>query len=822
MNKVKSRNNRASLQEARPRATRLRAFLRLLFVAVLSVTAVAVFKPSMPQAQRTKEQGASVTGVQTSEQGGRKVVSVSGEGAMNRVQTWQDPDGKFNIVFPHGKGNLPARLPGGVRAERVGDSLQLIIPAKRGSSVMVQPRAGGLDLVVNGELDEGGRAAQEGSKERPASASTVRGASEGRAQQNGAGRRQAAANDSVQPKREEQPTPEQNYNTASQGSQNAPVAGADPVTSEQPLSSPDTALNLKTPGDEQKPRDARPADAKAELSSEGSSSISSMTGLLVLLGVMALGGGLFLLHKRRLGASGKEKASSKRKKGAEVAEAEKVEETKATEKFELPEFEPYRGDRRKQSVPVAQERRRGGEDMGTRFNVAEGTHALERVGEKSERKPEARPSYANAPAVEFGAYRIDQEVGKLVEGQPHSIEVLASRASEDRRAIETSLVKVLSAVETTEQGRRRVRQALEDYGFVARQSATLLLSSDSYERVSAARILGQVKSRASLPFLLEALYDNEQVVRTETVASLGSLGMPGAIGALIDMARRYPEIPSSLISPALTACSFEAQDYLLGAGADGRGFTYDGAGESSVREFTGFEPATEAEQLPEWLEDENLADALERLESADVEARISAAQSLSQFSVRRSVEALSAILARDEAAAVRAAAVTSLGAIDHESVFAPVLVALADDSREVRAAAARAISSVNFDRADAAVRLIESGDTELLSAAAKACVKSGLAAQAASRLASEDRRQAYEAFSLLSLIVKGGEAGPIIEAIERHGEIGVRLSAVRLASLTGDPRLLGSLREMAETSSIPVEVRDAIIEATGTGAHANK
>src|SRR6185369_6888865 len=45
------------------------------------------------------------------------------------------------------------------------------------------------------------------------------------------------------------------------------------------------------------------------------------------------------------------------------------------------------------------------------------------------------------PAVEasiFGAYRIDQEVNNLIAGRAHRMDVMASRASEDRRAIEAS------------------------------------------------------------------------------------------------------------------------------------------------------------------------------------------------------------------------------------------------------------------------------------------------------------------------------------------------------------------------------------------------
>jgi hypothetical protein len=335
--------------------------------------------------------------------------------------------------------------------------------------------------------------------------------------------------------------------------------------------------------------------------------------------------------------------------------------------------------------------------------------------------------------------------------------------------------------------------------------------------VSAARVLGQVQSRASLPFLLEALYDPEPVVRTEVVSTLGALGMPKAIGALIDLGRRYPEVPSSLLAPALTACSFEAQEWSWEMGADA-----PAASHASEQYFAGMghqETVVDAE-LPEWLEDESLADALERLGSADVEARVAAALSLGQFSARRSVEALTAILVRDEVSAVRAAAVTSLGVIDHESVYAPVLFALADESREVRAAAARAYSSVNFDRADAAARLVETADHETLEDLAQACVKSGLAAQSVSRLSSDDRRQAYEAFSLLTLVVRGGQTDPILEAVASHSDPSVQMAAARLACLSDEPRLLSMLRELALRGGLPEDVCAVILEAVEEGARA--
>src|SRR3989440_6035769 len=153
-----------------------------------------------------------------------------------------------------------------------------------------------------------------------------------------------------------------------------------------------------------------------------------------------------------------------------------------------------------------------------------------------------KPQPAEFEASAYGAYRVDQEVGKLVLGKPHRMDVMASRVADDRRAIEASLVKALDSSDNGEDGHRRALQALEEYGFVARQSAALLLGRDAWERSSAARTLGQVGSQTSLPFLIEALHDADPVVRNQAVSSLGALKMPAAIGALLDIARRHSDI----------------------------------------------------------------------------------------------------------------------------------------------------------------------------------------------------------------------------------------------------------------------------------------
>ncbi|HEY3102494.1 MAG TPA: HEAT repeat domain-containing protein [Pyrinomonadaceae bacterium] len=407
----------------------------------------------------------------------------------------------------------------------------------------------------------------------------------------------------------------------------------------------------------------------------------------------------------------------------------------------------------------------------------------------------------------FGAYRIDQEVGKLVLGKPHRMDVLASRVLEDRRAIEASLIKSLTAPDTDDEGRELARRALEDYGFVARQSALLLEGRDAWERSSAARVLGQIRSSSSLPALMEALHDGDSIVRNQAVTSLGQLKQPAAIGALLDVGRRYSDIPPSVLSESLSACSVEGLGFF-----DSAPFDLNEPQQSANEVPTGLEPLDSWEHLPIGDEDDTLLGLLTRLESSDAAERAQVARELGTHRAQRSISALCAAASHDADPGARAAAVTALGLIDHESVFAPVLISLADDTREVRAAAARALSGLHFDRARAYTRVEKTADPNTLREFAQACVKTGIANQAMDRLASEDRRQAHEAFALFSVLAKAGELQPIFDVIENHRDVRAKLTAVRVLNAFAGAEAVPRLREVVGVQGISEDVRTSLLE----------
>jgi HEAT repeat protein len=764
-----------------------------------------------PFAQKRKEGPYKVTGVSSRKAGQTTVVTVSADAPLNRTQTWQDDEG-FHMSLPGAAPGSIKGLPRGVIVRNLGKSLELVVAVKPGADVTVDPRFNRLDLIVNGNVDTSKGDAQ---LEPPTT----------RAPRVVERTEQTVDYDlpARQPRERRmlsESAPVSSFPASGQTiappymSQGAPAGGAASTAAPLPYAvAPSTApprapqTSVATPSatpvqlvpatDEAiSPAGSEAAPSAIAVSSEQSSGgifsyIFSLTGVLciVLLGLLTL-----VMLRRR-----------KETEDFMVVEEEKGEQVEEPVEFvnsEAPAVEQQlsRKERRKRA-------RRESDQALVRTVDSTRQDAEPRTEEGIEKRAPVAPVQ---PAL-FGAYRVDQEVGKLVLGQSHRLDVLSSRAPDDRRALETFLLKAMNSPDSGEDGRRRARLALEEYGFVARQCASLLLAHNAYDRASSARALGEIGSQSSLPFLLEALYDTETIVRTEAVATLGTLKMPSAIGALLDMARRHPEMPAALLSNALSACSVECFDFfdapvldrpLLDAGDEG---SYPG-------EVTHLGSSATVEALPEWFENEELSEALARLQDADVEARAAAARNLAQFPVQSSVEALTALAANDPESAVRSAAVTSLGDIEHESVFAPVLMAFADEAREVRAAAARSLSRMNFDRADGYVRLIETADMETLRGVAIACIKAGMVGQAIDRMISEDRRLAYESFSLVSLLAKANQTEPLMEAICNHPEVSVRLALIRLLGNTGQPEIATELRHMAVREGLPEKVSSALME----------
>jgi HEAT repeat protein len=405
-------------------------------------------------------------------------------------------------------------------------------------------------------------------------------------------------------------------------------------------------------------------------------------------------------------------------------------------------------------------------------------------------------SSVKVPASFHGAYRIKHEVAKLVLGHPHRAEVLSSRATEDMRAIETALLNFVISSESTDEERSRAREALEKYGYVARYCAALLRATDPFERTSAARSLGQMGSLSALPSLLDSLYDTETIVRNQSIASIGELKDPVALDALREVARICPDLPNHLLNRALNG-------------------TPDGTpvfNPNNVFAITQLKPASTVEDLPQSTNEERYLAAIAKVLSTNADERIEAVKILAEFPVQTSVASLTGLVRNDTDPSVRSFAVASLACINHESVFPAMLLALADESREVRASAARSMSRLSFDRSVAYGRLLETEDQVTLKQLATACVNSGIVSQNIDRLATSDRRQTYEAFTVISLLAKAQTTDTLVDAIANHPDMNVRLSVIHLLAATGQWQVSSELHKLSG-ENVPEEIKTALLEA---------
>ncbi len=693
------------------------------------------------------------------------MVSIAADNPLVRPQNWQDGEG-YHLVLPD---TVPAgslKSMRGVKVRRVGTSLEVLFQTKPGSKVNFQAEGNEITLVVDKKLE-----AQPTDREARNESRSPEGQ---QLFEDAASARQARRDNS--PVKFSSPVDDlTSRSTAPSGeiAQNSsnwnPAIGPTSVPPQQSLPQRDASV---TP----------PAAEEVTVQAEDEGALASIFSATSVFVVIALGlFGLLVSRKLRSRQALAKAAGDESSDDADWVANQTVEGKLRTQ----PE------------APSTSE-------------------ALVRSNGAAIAKGPARPSSVRmvvaGPTSLYGAYRIDQEVGKLILGQPHRMDVLASRASDDRRAIETSLIKGVNSPDLEERERRRACEALEEYGFVARQCATLLLAADPFERSSAARSLGEIKSEAALPFLLESLYDSESIVRNQAVMSIGELKLPSAIGALLDIARTHPDVPSGLLSKTLSACSVEGLDFFDAMPIDpaqlGTGHDF-----SVIEQIKHLEPATSVVELPEESDDEQLTRALASLGSVEVQERAEALKLLGQFRVRSSVVALTRLARHDAESNLRAIAISSLSSIDHESVFAAILIGMADESREVRAAAARALSRLSFDRADAYVRAIETSDEETIVNVAKACVQAGIVSQNLDRLASSDYRQAYETFSLICLLAKADMNEPILNAIAEHPNTDVRLKAVHLLAATGQPGILEHLRQLAVRDGVGEEVKTALLEA---------
>ncbi len=213
--------------------------------------------------------------------------------------------------------------------------------------------------------------------------------------------------------------------------------------------------------------------------------------------------------------------------------------------------------------------------------------------------------------------------------------------------------------------------------------------------------------------------------------------------------------------------------------------------------------------------DDALMSAIEQTQDEyeeDEAVRELAVRILARFKTRNSVESLAQVALYDLSSNLRSKAVSILADFDHESVFETMLLCCADPTREVRAAAARGLFRLSFDRADAWTRIAETNEEFRMRQGARAAMEAELVLRSLDRLVHQDHKIAYEAFTLLALMIKTGETDELFDAVETHRDENVKLAFLRVIEVVGDDRVIPRLEKMLNRLMIPKEMKDRIEE----------
>lgn len=238
-----------------------------------------------------------------------------------------------------------------------------------------------------------------------------------------------------------------------------------------------------------------------------------------------------------------------------------------------------------------------------------------------------------------------------------------------------------------------------------------------------------------------------------------------------------------------------------------------------VASFVRLQKANAFLQLPDST-DPALLNAIEQTNEEsdeDVAVRSRALALISGYRTSNAVGAVAQMALYDLSSKLRSDAVLQLAEFDHESVFETIVTCCADPTREVRASAARALFKVSFDRAQAWTRIVESGDKARMRHAARAAIEGDLVTRSFDRLTHSDRKVAYEAFAMVTLLIRAEELEPIEKALESHRDENVKLALLHAIGCSRDENTGEWLQKLSHTvkfaPNVEARLHELILQA---------
>ena len=164
-------------------------------------------------------------------------------------------------------------------------------------------------------------------------------------------------------------------------------------------------------------------------------------------------------------------------------------------------------------------------------------------------------------------------------------------------------------------------------------------------------------------------------------------------------------------------------------------------------------------------------------------------------------------------AQLKMTAMADLATVGEDDSLEIITKSLEDPSAEVRNAAVRALYRINADYAASFFnRALREGTPDRRRRIGAALASSGLVDEAIQQLKAGSPNL-YGTISLLFLVAKAGEVQPLIRLVEDHPSIELRLALIELLASSGEASIVPALRRLAVRSSLPAEVRSAVMDA---------
>ncbi len=165
----------------------------------------------------------------------------------------------------------------------------------------------------------------------------------------------------------------------------------------------------------------------------------------------------------------------------------------------------------------------------------------------------------------------------------------------------------------------------------------------------------------------------------------------------------------------------------------------------------------------------------------------------------------------EQRAESRALAILELARSSDDGPLEIITQSLSDSSAAVRCAAVRAFYELNPERAASFLNnALREGSPEQRKQIGVALVGSGIIDTGNSTI--QEPRTLYSALSLLFLLAKAGEVEPLMEVLQRHDNLQLRLALIKILGLSKAPEIVFSFQQLAMETSLPREVRSAVME----------